>query len=55
MELRPVEQFSEDQRDLFFDDSGPVVLDGHLEPVLGNLFDVDPDFRKDAGLFTCIE
>ncbi len=55
MKLGPVQQLAEDQRDLFLDDAGPVVLDAQLETVLARLFDVDPDLGQDSGLFARVQ
>ena len=55
VELRAVEQLAEDQRDLFLDDAGAVVLHADLEAVLAGAFDVDPDFGQDAGLFAGVQ
>ncbi len=55
VELRPVQQLAEDQRDLLFEDAGAVVLDRGLVPAFAGLFDMDPNFRQDARLFARIE
>ena len=55
MELRPIEQLAEDQRDLFLHDPGTVVLNANLKAVDSGRFDVDPDFRNDPRLFARIE
>src|SRR6266581_2185138 len=55
VEVRPVEQFAEDQRNLFLDDSGAVILHADLEAIDARGFDVHPDFRDDPGFFARIE
>ena len=57
VELRPVEQFAEDQRDLLADDTRPVVLHAHPIPrtALPHRFDPHPDLGQDARLLTGVE
>ena len=55
MEFASVEEFSEDVWDLFFDDSGAVVLDGDSEASRLSLIDTDPDFGEYAGFFAGVE
>ena len=55
MELGAVQQFPEDERYLFFKNSGTVVLYGRLVTVVGGLLDMNPDFGQDAALFAGIE
>ena len=55
MEFRTVQQFSENQRDLFLHNSRTIVLDTDLETVRACGLDVHPDFRNDAGFFAGIQ
>jgi hypothetical protein len=55
MELAPIEEFAEDQRDLLFDDPRPVVLNRHAEPTGLWLIDFDPNLREYPCLLTSIQ
>src|SRR6185369_16033545 len=55
MKLRTIEQFSEDERDLFFDDARPVVLDTDLVPIGSGGFDMNPNLGNNACLLAGVE
>ena len=55
MELRTVQQFAENQRDLFLHDARTVVLNGDLEAVRARGFDVNPNLRDDPRLLAGVE
>ena len=55
VEFAPVEELAEDQRDLFFDDSRPVVLDRDAKSPGLRLVDPHPNLGQNAGLFASIE
>src|SRR5215472_4858895 len=55
MKFRPIEQFSEDERDLFFDNAGPVVLDTDFVPIGTRSFDMNPYLGNNAGFLASVE
>jgi hypothetical protein len=52
---RTVQEFSEDARDLIFNDARPVVLGRNPKLTVFLVEHLDPEFRQDAGLLTGIE
>ena len=44
MKFRAVEQFSEDERYLFFDDAGTIILHTDFVFVFADGLDMNPDF-----------
>ena len=53
MKFRAVEEFSEDERYLFFDDAGSIILHADFVFIFADGFDVDPDdteYRLNAGI-----
>ncbi len=55
VELGAVQQLAEDQRDLFFEDPGAIVLDAGLIAVGGRLFHMHPDLCQDARLLAGVQ
>ena len=55
MKFRSIQQLAEDQRNLFLDDAGAVVLHANLVAVRAGLLDVHPQLRQNARLFACIQ
>ena len=52
---RLIEEFAKNQRDLFFDDAGSVVLNTNAVAIVAGLSDVNPYFREYSGLFARVE
>src|SRR5215813_11611239 len=55
MKFRTIKQFSEDERDLFFDNARPVVLDTDFVPIGSRRFDMNPDLRNNARFLASVE
>ena len=55
MKLGAVEQFTENERNLFFENTGSVILDARLVPIVPGCFDMHPDLRKNPRLLTSIK
>src|SRR5262245_51430647 len=55
MKFRAIEQFSEDERYLFFDNARPVVLDTDLVPIGTRSFDMNPDLGNNARFLASVE
>ncbi len=55
MELRPIEQLAEDERNLLFHDAGAVVLHANFVTVGSRLFDVNPQLGQYACFLAGIE
>src|SRR6516225_2523794 len=55
MKFRTIEQFSEDERDLFFDNARPVILDTDFVPIGTRSFDMNPDLGKSARFLASVE
>src|SRR5215469_2673204 len=55
MKLRTIEQFSEDEGDLFFNNARPVVLDTDFVPVGARSFDMNPDLGNNARFLASVE
>ena len=55
MKFRTIEQFSEDERDLFFNNTRPVVLDTDLVPIGAGWLDMNPEFGNNARFLAGIE
>ena len=55
MKFRSVEEFAENEWNLFFDDAGSVVLDGNFVFIFSDGFDLHPDFGEDTCFFAGIE
>ena len=65
MKIGPVKQLGEDRRDLLAHDAGPVVDNGNAKTIrlarrrcraaVGNDFELDDDFRQDAGFLTSVQ
>src|SRR5215469_3687125 len=55
MEFRTIEQFSEDERDLFFDNARPVVLDTDFVATGTRRFDMNPDLGNNACFLAGVE
>jgi hypothetical protein len=52
--LRAIEQFAEDERNLFFDDAGTVILHTDFVFIFADGFDMHPDFGQDTAFFAGI-
>jgi hypothetical protein len=55
MKFRTIEQFSEDEGDLLFDNARPVVLDTDFVPVGTRSFDMNPDLGNNARFLASVE
>ena len=55
VELGTVQELAENQGNLLAEDTRSVVLHTDLEAVLAKAFDMHPNLRQDAGLFTGVQ
>src|SRR5215471_10036235 len=55
MKFRTIEQFSEDERDLFFYNARTVVLDTDFVPIGTRSFDMNPDLGNNARFLASVE
>ena len=55
MKFRPIEELAENQRDLFLDDAGAVVLNANLVTICTGRFEMHPQLGDDAAFLAGIE